>query len=659
MSIFGADLKKTKMKFTTILLSSVGALFLLSTCKNSDKINVSPTEILAKSTFDNHSYSNIKQIRTKHLHLELDVNFDNKTIYGIARHEMENFGADTAIFDISGLEIQKITLGKGTEKETDFMIGQWDKDSIFGQPLLVNITKKTKYINIYYKTTKRSTALEWLTPAMTVGKKHPYLFTQGQTILTRTWIPVQDSPSNRFTYSAAVKVPSSLMAVMSAKNSDKKSKTGNYTFNMPQPIPCYLIALVVGDLTYHKLGENCGIFTEPKLVKACDYEFRELPQMVKVADSLFGKYEWGQYDVLVLPYSFPYGGMENPRLTFINPTILSGDRSLVNVLAHELAHSWSGNLVTNSSWDDMWLNEGVTTYFENEIIEAMYGKEMADMIALIDFQNLEPLLVEIANSNYPEDSQLKLKITDRSPDDVLNEVSYVKGEFFFKTLEQKVGRAKMSAFFKRYIKHFAFKTVNTEQFVQFLNKELLIPNNISFNTDEWLYNQGMPSNCVKIRSQRFSEMKKLAQRFAAGEDIFKKEVKWVKVPGRKKRVKHVKQLKRSDYITQEWQVFIRSLPPKCDLELLRKLDRNLDFKNWNNAEVASEWMILGIRSNYDEIRPQIKRFLQKTGRCKFLNPIYLELSKDLDDKIWARKVAEKAIEAYHPVAAMRIKQLLK
>jgi leukotriene-A4 hydrolase len=647
------------MNFTQTLSSAAIVLFFLSTCKNPDKISVSPTEVLAKSSFDNHSYSNLNQVRTKHLHLELDINFENKTIYGVARHEMENFGADTAIFDISGLEIQKITLGKGVEKETDFMIGQWDKDSVLGQPLLVNITKKTKYINIYYKTTDKSTALEWLTPSMTVGKKLPYLFTQGQTILTRSWIPIQDSPSNRFTYSADVKVPPSLMAVMSAENSKEKSADGKYHFTMPKPIPCYLIALVVGDLVYNKLDEGCGLYTEPKMVQSCKYEFAELPEMVKVADSLFGKYEWGQYDVLVLPYSFPYGGMENPRLTFVTPTILAGDRSLVNVLAHELAHSWSGNLVTNNSWNDMWLNEGITTYFENEIIEAMHGKDMADMVALIDFQNLTPLLKEIAASKYPQDSRLKLKITDRNPDDVLNEISYVKGEFFFKTLEQKVGRVAMNAFFKAYINHFAFKTVNTEQFIEFLNKELLIPNKVAFNTNEWVYQEGIPSNCMKIRSPRLDEMKSLAQRVAAGEDIFKKEVKWVKVPGRKKRIKQVKQLKRSNYITQEWQTFIRYLPQECELALLRKIDRNLDFKDWNNAEVASEWMVLGIKNGYTEIRPQMKRFLLKTGRCKFLVPIYTELAKNPETKKWAKEVAQKAMPAYHPVAVNKVTQLLK
>lgn len=642
-----------------LLISSLSFIFLyFFSCSEANKKNVSPTEQIADSVFDNHTYSNIRQIRTKHLHLDLDVNFENKTIYGVARHEMENFGADTAIFDIKGLEIQKITLGKDKETETNFMIGQWDKDSIMGQPLLVNIKSNTKYINIYYKTTEKTEALDWLSPELTAGKEHPYMYSQGQAILTRSWIPIQDSPANRLTYSAKVKVPKELMAVMSASNPTEKNEEGIYEFDMPQPIPCYLIAIAVGNLNYRKLGPNCGVYSEPELIRSCAYEFGDLQKMIRTAEGLYGKYQWQQYDLIVLPYSFPFGGMENPRLTFVNPTVIAGDRSLVSLVAHELAHSWSGNLVTNGSWDDFWLNEGFTVYFENRIMESMYGKEIADMLALIEFQELQDELTMIEESDHPEDTKLKLQLAGRNPDDGMTDIAYVKGAFFLKTLEKSVGREKFDLFLKKYFKTFAFKTVTTEKFISYLKKNLLEPNKVDFNLNEWIYEEGIPDNCVKIESQRFNEVQLLADRFAAGEDIFKPVIKWIKIKGRKKKKKQIIQLTREKYVTQEWQAFIRRLPKKFDPELMKKLDQNLNFKNWGNSEIMNEWYVLGINSNYEEIKPSMERFLMKVGRRKYLQPIYTELAKTPENLKWARTVYAKAKNNYHYVSRNTIDEIL-
>lgn len=646
------------MKILHLLFITMAVLFSATSCDTPQKKNVSPTAILADSVYDNHSYSNIRQIRTKHLHLDLDINFENKTVYGIARHKMENFGADTAIFDIKGLDIQKVTIGKGNEKETNFMIGQWDKDSILGQPLLVNITPETEYINIYYETTDKTEAIDWLSPELTAGKEHPYMYTQGQAILTRSWIPLQDSPAYRLTYSAKVKVPKDLMAVMSAENPKEKSDNGIYEFQMNQPIPCYLIALAVGNLTYRKLGSTCGVYSEPQMIYSCAHEFTDLPKMIRTAEKLYGKYQWEQYDLIVLPYSFPFGGMENPRLTFVSPTLLAGDRSLVSVVAHELAHSWSGNLVTNGSWDDFWLNEGFTVYFENRIMESLYGKEISDMLALIEFQELQDELLLINNSKHPEDTKLKLKLAGRNPDEGMTDIAYVKGAFFLKTLEREVGREKFDVFMKSYFKRYAFKTISTETFVDYLNKNLLEPNEITFNTDEWIYKEGIPQNCIQLNSPRFEQVQLLADRFAAGEDIFKKEVKYVKVKGRKKKKKIVNELTRDKYVTQEWQAFIRRLPEEVNPEYMRNLDKHLHFKSWGNAEVAMEWYVLGINSDYTDIRPNMERFLMKVGRRKYLAPIYFELAKTPDNKKWAKAVFEKAKNNYHYVSRTSIQEIL-
>ena len=454
---------------------------LLMSCDQKPSATETSTEKLADSTFDDHSYSNLREIHTTHLDLELEVNFQNKTIYGVARHTMNNNNSDTAIFDINGLLIQKVTLGTiNHEKETDFVIGNMDKDSILGQPLLVTTRNKTQQINIYYQTTENSAALDWLDSNLTSSKTKPFLYTQGQAILTRTWIPIQDSPSNRITYSAKVSVPDDLMAVMSAKNKRENISNGNYFFEMKKPIPSYLIALAVGDLSYQSLGPNTGFYCEPELAKACLFEFQDLQKMMQAAEKIYGKYQWGKYDLLVLPYSFPFGGMENPMLTFVNPTIITGDRSLTSVVAHELAHSWSGNLVTNHTWNDFWLNEGFTVYFEQRIMEELYGKDVSDILAAIEFYELQDELKTIASSNNPEDSRLFLNLKGRDPDDGMTDIAYVKGSFFLKTLEQKVGREKFDLFIKSYFKKHAFKTINSGDFINYLEENLLEKNKIKF-----------------------------------------------------------------------------------------------------------------------------------------------------------------------------------
>jgi aminopeptidase N len=455
-----------------------------------------------------------------------------------------------------------------------------------------------------------------------------------------------------------VKVPKDLMPVMSAENPTKRNEEGRYNFTMKQPIPCYLIALAVGNLEYKKLGPNSGVYSEPEMINACTYEFADLQRMVNTAERLYGKYLWEQYDLIVLPYSFPFGGMENPRLTFVNPTLLAGDRSLVSVVAHELAHSWSGNLVTNATWNDFWLNEGFTVYFENRIMEQLYGKEISDMLMLIETHELEIEMDDLLKSKHPEDTKLKLTLAGRNPDDGMTQIAYVKGALFLKTIEQTVGRKKFDTFLISYFKEFAFKTITTEGFVEYLNKQLLDPNSIKFNTNEWIYEEGLPKNCVEIRSARFEQIQLLSDRFAAGEDIFKKKIKYVKVKGRRKKKKVVEQLTRDQYITQEWQEFIRRLPKNIGIERMKYLDDNINFKDWGNTEIMTEWYVLGIENGYEDLKPSIEKFLMKIGRRKYLMPIYKALAKKKADKEWAKKVFKSAEKNYHYVSRSTVQEIL-
>lgn len=624
--------------------STVGLIILLIltttvfvSCSEKENAPINDPSVHISNRKDAHSYANFNEIYTKHLHLELEVNFNNNSIYGVARHQMVNLDADTAIFDIKYLEIQKVTVGDKDEKPASFIIGEFD--SILGSPLMVAINPDVEFINIYYKTTEKCEALDWLAPEQTAGKKHPFLYSQGQAILTRSWIPIQGSPANRITYSADVTVPKELLPIMSAENPVEKNESGKYHFEMKQPIPAYLIALEVGDLSYKSLGKNCGVYSEPELLDACAYEFVDLPKMMTAAEKLYGKYRWDQYDVVVLPYSFPFGGMENPRLTFANPTLIAGDRSLVSVVAHELAHSWSGNLVTNATWDDFWLNEGFTVYFENRIMEELYGKEVADILVNVEYQELQNTLKKEAK----EDTKLKLNLDHRSPDDGMTDIAYVKGALFLRTLEVNVGRERFDKFLNSYFNKYAFQTITTEDFVAYLESELLAPNNISFNVDEWIYEPGLPSNCPKVVSARLEKMERLADQFAEGKNIFLD-----------------KKLKRENYTTQEWQTFIRRLPTDLKPERLKLIDSKLNFKGCGNSEIMSEWYVLGINSNYKGIRSEMAKFLSLVGRRKYLEPIYetLAQSKDSSDLVWARSVFEKAKNNYHFVSKVTIEEII-
>jgi len=593
---------------------------------------------------DAHSYANIEQIRTKHLHLDIEVNFEKKTVSGVARHEMSEHNSKTAIFDIKALDIQKVTLGKDDEIGTDFELG--DSDDIIGRPLKVKIKPTTKYINIYYSTTDETQAIDWLDPALTSGKQQPFMYTQGQAILTRSWIPLQDSPTNRITYSADVQVPNELMAIMSAENPKSKNKDGKYHFEMKQKIPAYLIAIAVGDLTYTPLGDRSGVYSEPELAQECAYEFTDLPKMINAAEKLYGTYQWDQFDMVILPYSFPFGGMENPRLTFANPTLLAGDQSLVSVVAHELAHSWSGNLVTNATWNDFWLNEGFTVYFENRIMEALYGKEIADIHKFIEFQDLTATVEDIENGDHPEDTHLKLHLDNRDPDEGMSDIAYVKGAFFLRTLEKEVGRTKFDAFLKEYFDKHAFETISTEDFIKYLEAELLEPKNVKFNVEEWIYQPGIPDNCVEVRSKRLEHMAELAQEVNEGEMIF---------------IGSDANLDRSDFITQEWVAFIRGLSDTISPQTMAQLDKKLAFSQSANRVIKLEWFQLAVRTGYKSARPYMKEHLVKVGRRWLVEGIYKTLmeSDDPSDQEFAMSVFEEAKGNYHFVTRSTVQEILE
>ncbi|MBK7428105.1 MAG: hypothetical protein IPI60_14310 [Saprospiraceae bacterium] len=385
---------------------------------------------------DPHTYSQAEIAVITHMNLDLTVNFNAQKLEGSVTYQIKHDKASEIILDTRGLKIKQVTLGE-QESETSFNVSA--EDSIKGSSLTIPLAPLTRVVKIYYETTDKSAALQWLTPQQTADKIHPFLYTQGQPILTRTWIPTQDSPGIRFTYEATIRTLPGLMAVMSAENPRQKTADGVYAFKQTNPVPAYLIALASGDFQFAETGPRTGVYAEQSLLQAAATEFSDTDKMLNVAEKMYGTYNWGRYDLLVLPPSFPFGGMENPCLTFATPTIIAGDKSLTTLVAHELAHSWSGNLVTNATWNDLWLNEGFTVYFERRIMEEVYGADFTEMLNLLTYNNLKTLITKMGK-DHP-DTRLKVDLEGRNPDDGLTRIPYDKG-FLFIEISGAIGRAK-------------------------------------------------------------------------------------------------------------------------------------------------------------------------------------------------------------------------
>ncbi len=589
-------------------------------------------EEVQKSTMqavDDHTLSNYLEVPVSHVHLNLEVDFENEILKGSATHTIDNKQEAThAIFDTKNLKIEKVLVDG---EEAQYELGEHDE--LLGTPLHVAITPASSKVEIFYQTTDGTEALDWVDPQLTAGKQNPYVFTQGQSIFTRTWVPIMDTPGLRITYSADIKVPSNLMAVMSADNPTERNETGEYQFKMTNPVPCYLMALAVGNLEFAPIDERTGVYTEPEMLKACAYEFADMGEMVDKAEELYGPYLWGRYDVIVLPPSFPFGGMENPKLTFATPTIIAGDRSLVALVAHELAHSWSGNLVTNSTWDDFWLNEGFTVYFERRIMEAVYGKDYADMLAILGYQDLMSALDE----EKPVDQSLKLNLIRRHPDDGMTDIAYEKGCFFLKMLEEEVGRDKFDAFLKNYFEEHKFQTITTEEFLVYLDERLLTPNKVEVNVEEWVYEPGVPDNCPVVVSENFNEVERQLAAFYAENDIT--------------------QVKPDSWSTHEWLHFIRNLKKGTTADQMAIIDDRFNLTASTNSEIACAWFTKAINYNYMAIDSKLEEFLVQTGRRKFLSPLYNAL-KENGKKERALEIYEKARPNYHHVSSNSIDQML-
>ncbi len=619
--------KSNLIRYFSIFLALFGS-FMITACANA------PADSGRK---DVHSYARQDEVVVTHLDWDAEVDFEQKRITAKASLHINNqTGANKLYLDSRDLTIQRATLNDA-ESETTYQLAE--PKEFLGQQLAIDILPQTKVVHIYYHTDPDAAALQWLSPSQTAGKKHPFLFTQSQAILARTWIPCQDSPGIRITYSARVKVDPALMAVMSAENTIAKNDSGIYRFEMRQPIPSYLLALAVGDIEYRSLGANSGVFAEPGVIARAAFEFADTESMMAASEKLYGPYRWEKYDIIVLPPSFPYGGMENPRLTFATPTILAGDRSLVSLIAHELAHSWSGNLVTNATWGDFWLNEGFTTYFEMRIMEAIAGKSYAEMLSQLSYQDC---IADLERYGWhSSDTHLYIDLEGRDPDDVPSGVAYDKGRLFLTMLEMEFGREKWDAFLKTYFNTFAFKSMTTADFLDYLRKNLL-QNDAALEEKlkikDWVYGPGLPDNCPVPKSNEFQRVESQLNAWKSG--------------------KSASELTIDNWTTHHWLHFLRNLPEAMTAEQMANLDAAFRFTNSGNSEILCAWFEHAIKNNYTTADPALAEFLTSMGRRKFLRPLYEAMAETSPGKEKARKIYEEARSGYHPVSYATIDKIL-
>jgi leukotriene A-4 hydrolase/aminopeptidase len=585
---------------------------------------------------DAHSYANFNDVRIKHLKLDLRVDFSDKTLDGKVDISIENYTkAKQLILDSKDLTIHKVLLEDSIQ--TSFSLGE--KSEVFGQPLTVEVEPSTKVVSVYYTTSPDAEALQWLTPEQTLGKVHPFLFSQSQAILARSWVPCQDGPGVKFTYEATIKTDPNLIALMSAENGTTKNENGVYTFKMDQPISSYLLALTVGDLAFASTGRNSGVYAEPAMLEKSVWELNSMQSMIDSAEKLYGPYAWERYDVVILPPSFPFGGMENPRLTFATPTIIAGDRSLVALIAHELAHSWSGNLVTNETWNDFWLNEGFTVYFEQRIMEKIFGKPYEEMLTKLGMGELEATLKNFINEGNSEDTHLYLDLDGRNPDDGLTDVAYEKGRFFLQKLESVVGRERFDLFLKNYFEENKFKPMNTERFIANLNEHLLTPEEEqAVNINAWVYGPGLPDNTLIPYSEELDRVESSIAQY--NNNQIKAE-----------------EIDISGYTTHHWLYFLRGLK-NLDSIKMHELDQNFNFTQTGNSEIACDWFKHCIDHQYEEAFPALNDFLIRVGRRKFLTPLYTRLAKSPQNKAWAKEVYQTARNGYHSVSYNTIDEVL-
>jgi aminopeptidase N len=594
---------------------------------------------LAAQANEPHSYAQPDQVVVTHLDLNLKVDFPHRQLDGRATLTLDwkNPKATTLVLDTRDLKIASIEAvdAKGKTRALTYVLAPADKQ--LGSKLTIQTPKRPHEVRIAYVTSPDASGLQWLPPAQTADKKQPFMFSQSESIHARSWVPLQDSPAIRFTWDAHVTAPKNLRVLMSAPNNPQHPLDGTFDFKQTHPVPSYLLAIAAGDIDVKETGPRSAVYAEPSVVAKAAHEFEDTEKMIATAEKLYGPYRWGRYDILVLPPSFPYGGMENPNMTFATPTVLVGDKSLVSLVAHELAHSWSGNLVTAASWRDIWLNEGITTYVQGRITEALYGKRQADEETLLSIHALQKSIGSMSANSQ----RLAPQPRDISADDSLSDVAYDKGSWFMRTLEQKFGRKDFDTYLKSYFNHFAWHSITTEQMLAFLKPNLIdkYPGKMRWaEVKDWVYGTGIPKDAPIPDSPRFDAIDKERTAFLAGT-----------LPATK--------LDAKSWNTQEWMYFLDRLPDAPPLAKMQQLDAAWHLTGTPNAEIGMRWYSHAIAAGDKAAWPAAAEHMTRIGRLYLTMPLYAAFAKTPDGLAYAEQVYAKAKAGYHPLTQQAVEAL--
>lgn len=584
---------------------------------------------------DDQSYAQPELARVTHVDLDLDLEFDKQIVSGSAMLDiLADQGVDTVVLDDDGLDIQSVTDGKG--KPLDYEVGETVEGK--GAPLTITMGD-AREITIAYSAGDAA-ALQWLTPEQTAGGKLPYLLSQGQPTLNRTWIPTQDSPGIRQTWSARITAPEALTVVMSGLSEGEPEELGDgrraFTFEMDKPVAPYLIAIAAGDIVFKELGPRSGVWSEPSMIEAAAAELVDTEKMIDAAEALYGPYRWGRYDMIVLPPSFPYGGMENPVMTFLTPTFIAGDRSLTGLVAHELAHSWSGNLVTNANWTDSWLNEGVTSYFENRIVEEIYGKKRADQEAALSFVAIEETLAEVGSDDPGTALNQPVKV-----DSIGSAIVYDKGAYFLRTVESIVGRERFDAWLTQWFDNHAFQPATSAMILADMEANLVKDESEAdaLKLREWIYDTGLPDNVARPDPAAFAEVDAAAKAYSADRKL--DAAAW------------------ATWTSAERQRFLAKIPRKLSVSDLAALDTGLKLSASGNNEELFLWLELAMQNRYNPAVQATETFLATVGRRKFVAPLFEAL---MDQGAWGQPIAKriyaKTRPSYHAVTQGTVDELV-
>ncbi|MFA3790661.1 M1 family metallopeptidase [Aliiglaciecola sp. SL4] len=590
------------------------------------KVQQTPKQTQIDNAKDYHSFANPDVVKVSHIDLDLTADFDKHQLIGTATLTYQKIDEQgkTLILDTRGLSILEVTAGN---TPVDFELQE--EDANLGSALYISLPAQGNQVTIRYHTAEDASGAQWLTPEQTAGKQYPFLFTQAQAVHARSFIPLQDSPQVRVTYTATIRTPKELLAVMSAANDPDTERDGVYEFNMPQPIPSYLIALAIGDLHFKAMGERTGVYAEPSILDAAAKEFEDTESMLEATEKTYGPYSWDRYDLLILPPSFPFGGMENPRLSFITPTVIAGDKSLVSLIAHELAHSWSGNTVTNATWRDLWLNEGFTTYLTYRIMEMIYGTDRYNMEAVLGYQDLQADIASLPDN----DEILAIDLRGRNPDDVFSNIPYEKGALFLREIEQKIGRDNFDQFLLEYFNHFAFKSITTDQFISYLDKTLLTTYADVLDKErvhQWIFEPGIPDGAPVPESDAFSKVDNARNAWLAGSVT-------------------AEQVDTQGWTVHQWLYFLNNMPDDLSEKQLDELDTAFQLTASKNNEIAHSWLLIAVKNEYKPAYDRLYSYLVGIGRNKLVKPLYKELAKTPEGKAFAKRAFDEAKPGYHPL----------